>query len=171
MVPEPPSRRELLDQSFADSSNQPPILHLQYAARFSQMPKPHTLDEYRSRESPQARADRIYTLWLQLQALQERPILSDGSIPQLLLLEGTSINPERAEKLRKVYLEELYTECQSHAGPSRRHGIDLKTFQSYVDQKEEELWSIFHNDLDLDGNNHLDAEELHHALSKAGKSI
>lgn len=31
-----------------------------------------------------------------------------------------------------------------------------------------ELWHIFHDELDLDGNGHLEAEELEHALSKAG---
>jgi hypothetical protein len=34
----------------------------------------------------------------------------------------------------------------------------------------EELWSIFHDELDLDGNGHLDALELSLALSKAGES-
>lgn len=33
----------------------------------------------------------------------------------------------------------------------------------------EELWSIFHNELDLDSNGHLDAEELTVALRKAGE--
>ena len=32
-----------------------------------------------------------------------------------------------------------------------------------------ELWSIFHDELDLDGNGHLDAQELAVALSKAGR--
>jgi len=31
-----------------------------------------------------------------------------------------------------------------------------------------ELWTIFHDELDLDGNGHLDSEELRIALSKAG---
>jgi solute carrier family 25 (mitochondrial phosphate transporter), member 23/24/25/41 len=31
-----------------------------------------------------------------------------------------------------------------------------------------ELWSIFHEQLDLDGNGHLEASELNTALSKAG---
>ena len=33
-----------------------------------------------------------------------------------------------------------------------------------------ELWHIFHDELDLDGNGHLEAEELEHALEKAGTS-
>lgn len=31
-----------------------------------------------------------------------------------------------------------------------------------------ELWHIFHDELDLDSNGHLDAEELTSALYKAG---
>jgi solute carrier family 25 phosphate transporter 23/24/25/41 len=34
----------------------------------------------------------------------------------------------------------------------------------------EELWHIFHSELDLNGNGHLDAEELGLALRKAGIS-
>lgn len=34
-----------------------------------------------------------------------------------------------------------------------------------------ELWSVFHNKLDLDGNGHLDAVELADALTKAGIRI
>lgn len=33
-----------------------------------------------------------------------------------------------------------------------------------------ELWCIFHDDLDLDGNGHLDSEELRVALDHAGRS-
>ena len=31
-----------------------------------------------------------------------------------------------------------------------------------------ELWHIFHDELDLDGNGHLDSHELELALQKAG---
>jgi solute carrier family 25 phosphate transporter 23/24/25/41 len=36
---------------------------------------------------------------------------------------------------------------------------------------DQELWNIFHNELDLDSNGHLDAEELTVALRKAGERI
>jgi hypothetical protein len=32
----------------------------------------------------------------------------------------------------------------------------------------QELWQIFHDELDLDGNGHLDAQELQTALQRAG---
>lgn len=38
----------------------------------------------------------------------------------------------------------------------------------FVTLSSVELWTIFHDELDLDGNGHLDSEELHTALSKAG---
>lgn len=40
-------------------------------------------------------------------------------------------------------------------------------FDKYAEAKEAELWSIFHDELDLDGNGKLDAYELRTALAKA----
>src|SRR3979490_1029353 len=40
-----------------------------------------------------------------------------------------------------------------------------------TDGCDQELWNIFHNELDLDSNGHLDAEELTVALRKAGGRI
>ena len=40
-------------------------------------------------------------------------------------------------------------------------------FDFYFQQIE--LWHVFHDELDLDGNGHLDAEELATALSHAGE--
>ena len=45
--------------------------------------------------------------------------------------------------------------------------VFLLTLPSY----RPELWHIFHDELDLDGNGHLDPKELHSALSKAGMGI
>ena len=40
-----------------------------------------------------------------------------------------------------------------------------------TDGCDQELWNIFHNELDLDSNGHLDAEELTVALRKAGERV
>lgn len=45
----------------------------------------------------------------------------------------------------------------------------LQVAKFFVIEWAIELWSIFHDELDLDGNGHLDAQELTLALSKAGK--
>ena len=38
----------------------------------------------------------------------------------------------------------------------------------WVAERGIELWHIFHNELDLDGNGHLEADELELALQRAG---
>ncbi len=43
------------------------------------------------------------------------------------------------------------------------------TRRGLTDGRDQELWNIFHNELDLDSNGHLDAEELTVALRKAGE--
>jgi solute carrier family 25 phosphate transporter 23/24/25/41 len=48
---------------------------------------------------------------------------------------------------------------------SPRFSLCIPRSSSTVNQ---ELWHIFHNELDLDSNGHLDAEELTVALQKAG---
>jgi solute carrier family 25 phosphate transporter 23/24/25/41 len=47
----------------------------------------------------------------------------------------------------------------------------LQFFNSQLTYFDLELWAIFHNELDLDGNGHLDSLELATALQKAGKLI
>lgn len=169
MAPEAPGK-ELLQQSFADTANHRSIPPLQHERHTPETTSYRTLDEFRAQESPQARSNRANALWLQLRALQESTILENDSYKQVPLLEGISVSPQRAEELRKIYVNELLLKCQMHAGPSSSSGIDFQSFQSYAVQKEQELWEIFHNELDLDGNGQLDAEELRHALGKTGSS-
>ena len=101
------------------------------------------------------------------------------------------MNPERAEWLRSLYEDELMRRCggTATAGPK---SVDWKAFLEYADKKEAgefaqflsahltwvspiyspiELWSLFHDELDLDKNGHLDAEELAEALGKAGVQL
>lgn len=51
--------------------------------------------------------------------------------------------------------------------PGQRH-ISWNEFKRYAYRKEQELWTIFHDELDLDGDGQLDAHELRSALTKAG---
>jgi len=91
---------------------------------------------------------------------------------------------EFANHLWAMYQEELVDNCSS----GNTSGISFKDFMAYADRKEAgeslfvytidlelmelyfptELWHIFHDELDLDNNGHLDAEELAEALGKAG---
>lgn len=52
---------------------------------------------------------------------------------------------------------------------ANKEPLNLNIHQ-YVESKESELWTIFHDELDLDRNGRLDAYELRTALAKAGTS-
>jgi hypothetical protein len=95
---------------------------------------------------------------------------------------------EKAESLQAAYESEL----MQHFGTSpSRHHIEWHEFKKYAIAKESgqpyllllhpsgpahlistiELWSIFHDQLDLDGNGTLDARELDTALRNASKHL
>ncbi|KAF8897599.1 mitochondrial carrier domain-containing protein [Infundibulicybe gibba] len=70
-----------------------------------------------------------------------------------------------------MYEDELLGRCGGHSSGLRPGHIGWKEFKEYAEAKEIELWSIFHNELDLDGNGHLDSRELALALSRAGITL
>lgn len=76
---------------------------------------------------------------------------------------------ERAKRLESIYDRELLRRCSGSSSSAGGTGsIEWQEFKEYALAKEAELWSIFHDELDLDGNGHLDAPELALALNKAG---
>lgn len=110
-------------------------------------------------------------------------------------MRNTVFTREKAEKLQDIYDNELEDKCGKGRGPTRTRGprplIPWKDFYRYAEVKEAgklnaippfrwfwlsdrnliiELWHVFHDELDLDGNGHLDADELGSALKKAGRS-
>ncbi|CCO30620.1 hypothetical protein BN14_04650 [Rhizoctonia solani AG-1 IB] len=74
-----------------------------------------------------------------------------------------------------MYDDELLGRCRhpTSVRDSDPHAleVDWSGFIAYANAKEAELWTIFHDELDLDGNGHLDAGELNAALSKAGLEL
>ncbi|KAJ8456382.1 hypothetical protein ONZ51_g12161 [Trametes cubensis] len=85
------------------------------------------------------------------------PVKSDGDL-----------TAESAKQLGEMYDDELLGRCGAPPrGPFSKR-VSWNEFEKYADAKEAELWHIFHDELDLDGNGHLDAEELELALEKAG---
>jgi len=78
------------------------------------------------------------------------------------------LTPEKAEQLQAIYDSELVVLVTAPASGSQTTHIGWKEFKEFAERKEVELWHIFHDELDLDRNGHLDQAELHAALSKAG---
>jgi solute carrier family 25 phosphate transporter 23/24/25/41 len=102
--------------------------------------------------------------------------------------DRASLTPKKAEALKLMYENELLGTCGGHVTSNATSPIDWKEFKDYAEAKEVgthtrcivlflltgdtlELWTIFHDELDLDGNGHLDSEELALALGKAGELI
>ncbi|KAF5344151.1 hypothetical protein D9758_008886 [Tetrapyrgos nigripes] len=121
-----------------------------------------SLAEFREHEGRTNRKRRLYALW--------QHICRDGYLSQEHprgRSEGTvsSLTPDKAEKLRASYEDELLGRCGAQ---SSRRQIGWTEFKDYAEAKETELWNIFHSELDLDGNGHLDARELDLAFRKSG---
>jgi len=110
-------------------------------------------------------------------------------------VKNTIFTREKAEMLQDIYDNELEDRCGKGRGSTLTRGsrplIPWKDFYRYAEVKEAgelsvissfrwfwlsdrnlipELWHVFHDELDLDGNGHLDADELGSALKKAGRS-
>ncbi|THV08481.1 mitochondrial carrier [Dendrothele bispora CBS 962.96] len=125
---------------------------------------PQSLAEFREREGRANRKRRLYSLW--------QHICQDGYLSHehpKTKLEGQkvvgSLTPDKAEKLRARYEDELLGRCGAQ---SSRKRIGWTEFKNYAEAKETELWNIFHNELDLDGNGSLDSQELDSAFRKSG---
>src|ERR1700761_1027430 len=159
-----PSRKDVYDATLAGAApSRPLIFRLQHDSQYAQKPIPKSLEDYRAQETTQERELRLRSLWQQLPAMRSRGIARHPPT-----FDHPALTPQRAEELRRVYLDELVSRCDSGQGTSSSHEIDWKTFLVYAERKEAELWKIFHEELDLDGNGHLDADELRLALDRAG---
>ncbi|CAL1700787.1 unnamed protein product [Somion occarium] len=84
---------------------------------------------------------------------------------------GMITTTKSAKELEEMYEDELLGHCGGHTSGFKRRAIAWEDFHKYAEAKEAELWHIFHDELDLDGNGHLGAEELAVALDKAGISL
>ncbi|KAI5833813.1 mitochondrial carrier [Schizophyllum commune Tattone D] len=120
-------------------------------------PLPHTLEEFRIQEGRNLRKRRLQDLY---QRLLQSPPEANHDAPDGHPVDEQHWTPERAKRLKSKYDAEFLKKCGGHIG--------WRTFKEYAEAKEEELWKVFHDELDLDGNGHLDASELSYALRKSG---
>ncbi|KAI0638147.1 mitochondrial carrier [Trametes polyzona] len=166
-----PSARQLYEDVLSGARPRPFIPRLRSDPPPYQ-PIPHSLREFREQEGVEGRQRRLRALWRRLPKRdwgsdpgvddadavgRAYPIKSDGDI-----------TAESARQLGEMYEDELLGRCGVRTrGPFSKR-VSWTEFEKYADAKEAELWHIFHDELDLDGNGHLDADELELALEKAG---
>ncbi|KAF9268042.1 mitochondrial carrier [Marasmius fiardii PR-910] len=133
-----------------------------------QMPLPRSLAEFREEEGREIRKRRLRALW--------NHICEHGYLTGSHARTSRKADLEGAEKLRLEYEHELLGRCVGSSGSSSSSSgtmsthkyIEWKEFKAYAEAKEVELWGIFHDELDLDGNGRLDANELDMALRRSG---
>ncbi|KAG8218571.1 mitochondrial carrier, partial [Butyriboletus roseoflavus] len=131
-------------------------------------PTPNSLHEFREQEGEENRERRLHDLWRHLPSPHFQ---GSDTAATLGISFGEPLTPEKAENMRRVYEDELRRRCGGHTSSRRPTHISWPEFQVYAEAKEAELWCIFHDELDLDGNGHLDSEELRIALKNAGITL
>lgn len=189
-MPEPSTeacKRLVYDGSISGAQDRPYIPHLRSDAP-SYHPLPRSLADFRAQEGREYRKARLRALWKQLLVALESDAIDDAhsNVAAYPVGSSTALTLESARQMRRTYERELMGRCKSTGH------IEWKEFKKYAEDKEagqytpeyislttrglidgcnEELWNIFHNELDLDSNGHLDADELTVALRKAGERI
>ncbi|WWD16881.1 hypothetical protein CI109_101313 [Kwoniella shandongensis] len=161
-----------------------------------------SLADFRISEGPSVRAAKLKALWNSLPpsiseitstiaSTNDQDTDSEGQSPtKRMKLPGqgtlTALSPERAERLRRLYEEELVKrisekrpearlwggadeEEPEHKGLKGK-GIAWHDFRRFLWDKERELWDIF-QDIDKNCDGRLDAAEMRAALSRSGVDI
>ncbi|KZT20402.1 mitochondrial carrier [Neolentinus lepideus HHB14362 ss-1] len=165
-----PSNREIYEACLSGAQERPYIPRLRSDPP-AYHPLSHSLLEFRQQEGAEERELWLRELWKRLPKRKLANVDEEAVSKAIPVLDNTSLTPERAKKLQEMYEDELVGTCNSNGlGLTRLH-IGWKEFKRYAEQKEAELWTIFHDELDLDGNGHLDAAELEVALRRAGINL
>lgn len=178
-----PTSRELYESCLSGAQDRPFIPRLRSDPP-SFNPLPHSLLEFRKQEGKEERERRLHELW---KRLPNSSYHGSEVAPSRTLPAREPLTAQRAEEMRKVYEDELLGKFGCHITNERPSHIRWPEFRRYAETKEAgecfilcsgyflrrrlELWSIFHDELDLDGNGHLDKQELALALSKAGEIV
>ncbi|KDN48111.1 hypothetical protein RSAG8_03127, partial [Rhizoctonia solani AG-8 WAC10335] len=169
---QPSSASSLFEATLKGTADRPFIPRLRHDAGPYDIPP--RLEDYRSAEG-KGREKRLRRLWEQLPPTSHSQKDGTRTVMPVALTHVDDLTPERATQLRKMYDDELLGRCRNPAsvrdGDSHALQVDWNGFRAYANSKEAELWTIFHDELDLDGNGHLDAGELNAALSKAGLEL
>jgi solute carrier family 25 phosphate transporter 23/24/25/41 len=192
------SGRDIFDLTFSGSLDPPSLPLLKSdASPFLWRPPPRSLDDYRASETREQRERRLRALWRELPKTLEA--VTAAAKNEETGAELTREEAEVLRRLYVKELMgrcDAHGRGKEVAGKEKEKAdaaeVDWDSFVKYADAKEagtwffctvpyslanlaiiliSELWTIFHDELDLDGNGHLDADELRYALAKAGKRI
>ncbi|ORX36264.1 mitochondrial carrier domain-containing protein [Kockovaella imperatae] len=145
-----------------------------------------TLSQFRTSEGASTRQAKLRSLWESLPTLPA--LTSDGptALQRMKLPDQdtiTALSPERADRLRQLYQEELVRRVREKRPQARlwggaddiepevrEKGIAWADFRRFLWDQERDLWEIF-QDLDRNGDGRLDVNDMRAALAKSGIEI
>lgn len=107
-------------------------------------PLPKSLVEFREREGREERKKLLRQLWQQLPK-PEYYVPNPEKV--LSSTDRSSLNPEEAEELRHMYVEELLGTCGRHVSGNTVGPVDWKAFREYAEAKEAGTVIRFHEDV------------------------
>lgn len=181
-----PSNRSLFEATYSGAQSHIPFIPRLRSDPPPHEPIPHSLVEFRIQEGRAARKRRLQELWNRLPKSTYHAVVEEAKAKAILAEDVESLTSEKAVKLKEMYEDELMGRCGGGASSSTKQ-IGWKEFKKYAEDKEvgrcslysvvflqltqrpSELWRLFHDELDIDGNGHLDSNELAQALQTAGK--
>lgn len=140
---ERPSRREIFDTTLSGLRERPfiPLLRVD---KHPIKPVPRSLPDYRQAEGAQQREVRLKELWRQLPKRLATP-LDDGHHEHSTAVPFAvhpDLTPERAEKLREMYVHELVGRCSGHGDDDAKE-VTWPEFSKYADTKEKGEFAWF----------------------------
>ncbi|KAH9951624.1 mitochondrial carrier [Amylocystis lapponica] len=131
-------------------------------------PIPRSLVEFRAQEREEDKEKRLRQLWSRLPNRNHPPHTGGETLARgSPVKDDGSLTAEGAKQLEEMYEVELLGRCGGNTEGFPTRNISWEEFVKYTEAKEAELWHIFHDELDLDGNGHIEADELAQALDKA----
>lgn len=141
-----PSRRQTFENTLS-GAQPPPLLPPLKGDPAQKPPVSPNLENFRNSEGKQAREARLRALWRALPANTTYGTSTRTSTKHATSKNDASPEAERAEKMRKIYEHELLSRMGRPKGDSKP--VDWAEFLKYANEKEAELWRIFHHELDL----------------------
>jgi solute carrier family 25 phosphate transporter 23/24/25/41 len=176
------ARRTTFDGSYTGAQDRPWIPRLR-GDPLPLHPLARSLLEFREQEGAVARERHFRELWKRLPTSASVPLDHERHAPDPAPV-APGLSPQDAAELERKYADELHGCCHGALAPFHAR-IRWKEFRAYAEAKEAgastshpgmrdvvdvmaELWHIFHDELDLDGNGHIDAHEFETALKRAG---
>ncbi len=138
----PPSRRQTFENTLS-GAQPPPLLPPLKGDPRPNLPLPPTLENFRNSEGKQAREVRLRALWRALPA----NTTCNNTTKHTTSKHDASPEAERAQKMREIYEHELLSRMGRPKGDTKP--VDWAEFLKYANEKEAELWRIFHHELDL----------------------